>query len=163
MENSQKEWLPITAPGQVKVGTKLRFTIGSEKYSETAKLILHAGTDEEEIIYNKRQNYYLITSMCMENKGSQKNVEYLADAPAEQKAPCPECESNYPLHDIDCTTGRARCEAKAKAKADSRAAFEAHFGLTLRQALRTQDGSAYQMSNIQDKWEGWQAAKGEAK
>lgn len=73
-------WHPITAPGQVKVGTKLRFTIGDDKYSETAKLILHPGTDKEEIIYNKPQNYYLITSMCMANKGSQKNVEFFAAA-----------------------------------------------------------------------------------
>lgn len=73
----QPGWQPITAPGQVKAGTKLRFTIGDDKYSETAKLILHPGTDKEEIIYNKRQNYYLITSMSIANKGSQRNVEFL--------------------------------------------------------------------------------------
>lgn len=62
----------------MKVGDKLRFTIGDEKYSEVAKLILHPGTDQEEIIYNKRRNYYLITSMAIANRGSQKNVRVLA-------------------------------------------------------------------------------------
>jgi hypothetical protein len=84
------EWKSITAPGQVKVGTRLRFTIGDDKYSETAKLILHPGTDAEEIIYNKRKNYYLITSMAIVNLGSQKNVEYLATpaaVPAEPSDP----------------------------------------------------------------------------
>lgn len=71
-------WKAITAPGQVKVGDKLRFTIGDKKYSQRAKLILHAGSDKEEIIYNRRQNYYLITSMAMANKGSQKDVQFLA-------------------------------------------------------------------------------------
>ncbi|MGB6053776.1 MAG: hypothetical protein WBG17_00905 [Burkholderiaceae bacterium] len=73
-------WKPITASGQVKVGDKLRFTIGSRSYRETAKLILHPATDREEIIYNKRQNYYLITSMAIKDKGSQKNVEFMSVA-----------------------------------------------------------------------------------
>jgi hypothetical protein len=72
-----RTWQPITKPGQVKVGDKLRFTIGDDKFSETAKVILHAGTDREEIIYNKRRNYYLITSLSIKNSGSSKNVEFL--------------------------------------------------------------------------------------
>jgi hypothetical protein len=72
-----QEWKPLTAPGQVKVGTKLRFTIGDDKYSEKAKLILHPGTDKEEIIYNKGKNYYLITSVAIEKRG-QRNCEFLA-------------------------------------------------------------------------------------
>lgn len=78
------DWKPISAPGQVNVGAKLRFTIGDEKFSETAKQILNAGVETEEIIYNKRKNYYLITSMAIQNKGSQKNVEFLA---ASKKSP----------------------------------------------------------------------------
>jgi hypothetical protein len=77
-QQSKPDWQRITKPGSVKIGDKLRFTIGDDKYSETAKLILNAGTDKEEIIYNRRKNYYLITSMAIENKGSQKNVEFLA-------------------------------------------------------------------------------------
>jgi hypothetical protein len=75
---SASGWQPITKPGQVRVGDKLRFTIGDDRYSETAKELLHAGTEQEEIIYNKRRNYYLITSMAIANRGSQKNVEFLA-------------------------------------------------------------------------------------
>jgi hypothetical protein len=71
-------WQPITQPGQVKLGDKLRFNIGDEKYGETAKVILYPGTDREEIIYNKSRNFYLITSMAIQNKGSQKNVEFLS-------------------------------------------------------------------------------------
>ena len=78
-------WMRITAPGQVKVGTKLRFNIGDKNYAETAKQILDPGTAKEEIIYNKRKNYYLITSMAINGTGSAKNVEYLATPhPAEQ-------------------------------------------------------------------------------
>jgi len=72
-----KTWQRITKPGQVKVGDELRFTIGDQKLSKKAKLIIAAGTDREEIIYNKSRNYYLITSMAINNEGSQKNVEFL--------------------------------------------------------------------------------------
>lgn len=34
-------------------------------------------------------------------------------------APCPECKTNYPLHDLDCATGRARGAAKRSTSADS--------------------------------------------
>ncbi|HJV75453.1 MAG TPA: hypothetical protein VJ654_14600 [Noviherbaspirillum sp.] len=77
-QQSNPGWQRITKPGQVNVGDKLRFTIGDDKYNETAKVILYPGTDKEEIIYNTRKNYYLITSMAIENKGSQKNVECFA-------------------------------------------------------------------------------------
>jgi hypothetical protein len=82
-------WQAVTKPGQVKVGDKLRFTIGDDKYSATATLILHAGTDAEEIIYNKRKNYYLITSMAIANRGSQKSVEFLSAALQPVTPPAP--------------------------------------------------------------------------
>jgi hypothetical protein len=75
-------WELVTHAGQVQVGDKLRFMLCDEVHNVTAKLILHAGTDKEEIIYNKARNYYLITSMTIAGKGSQKNVEVLIkDAP----------------------------------------------------------------------------------
>lgn len=70
-------WKRITAPGQVKVGDKLRFNIGDDKFSETVKQILHPGTAREELIYNKHKNYYVITSNAITNFGSSKNVEFL--------------------------------------------------------------------------------------
>ena len=75
-------WQPITGPGQVRIGDELYFTIGDEEFYESAKAILDPGTDKEEIIYNKRRNYYLITSMALANKGSQKNVKFRHAAPA---------------------------------------------------------------------------------
>lgn len=85
-EPSAPQWKPITAPGQVKVGDKLRFNIGSEKFSETVKLIIHKGMPDEEIIYNKTRNFYLITSMCIKGTGQSKNVEFLATSSAAKGA-----------------------------------------------------------------------------
>lgn len=74
-------WKRITAPGQVKVGDKLRFTIGDSAYRETVKQILDPGTDREELIYNKRMNYYVITKNAMTDFGSSKNVEFQSAEP----------------------------------------------------------------------------------
>ncbi len=71
-------WMKITKPGQLKVGDKLRFTIGDVLHNRMVKRILNAGTDHEEIIYNIGRNYYLITSMAIDGSGSQKNVQYLS-------------------------------------------------------------------------------------
>jgi hypothetical protein len=73
----KKTWQRITKPGQVKTGDKIRFNIGDKKFIETAKQLLDAGKDSEEIIYNIHKNFYLITSMSIKNEGSQKNVEFL--------------------------------------------------------------------------------------
>jgi len=72
------DWQPVTRAGQVKVGDKLRFWIGDTGYAETASQILHAGTDAEEVIYNKRSNYYFITSMVIKGRSNHKRVEVLA-------------------------------------------------------------------------------------
>lgn len=77
-----ESWQPVTGPGQVKMGDKLRFTIGDNKYSETAKLILHPGTDKEEVIYSKRRNFYFIMAMVMSGFSNHKNVEFMSRAPA---------------------------------------------------------------------------------
>jgi hypothetical protein len=83
-----REWQPVTAPGQVRKGDKLRFKIGDKEYSERAKLILHAGTDKEEVIYDKGRNFYFITAMVMSGFSNHKCVEVLAAAasPAAQPA-----------------------------------------------------------------------------
>jgi len=72
------DWQPVTRAGQVKVGDKLRFWIGDTGYAETARQILHAGTDAEEVIYNKRNNYYFITSMVINGRSNHKRVEVLS-------------------------------------------------------------------------------------
>lgn len=82
-DSARQEWKRITAPGQVKVGDKLRFTIGDEPFSERVKQIINPGYPDEELIYNKRRNFYVITSNAITNFGSSKNVEFLARASAE--------------------------------------------------------------------------------
>ena len=44
---------------------------------------------------------------------------------------------------------------------DAHAAFEMHFQLSSRQAWKTKDGNDYLNKDIQAKWMGWNAAKGE--
>jgi hypothetical protein len=76
-----REWQLVTRPGQVRKGDKLRFKIGDKRYDERAKLILHPGTDKEEVIYDKGRNYYFITAMVMSGFSNHKCVEVLAAAP----------------------------------------------------------------------------------
>jgi hypothetical protein len=82
-------WTPITGPGQVQKGDRLRFTIGDKPYSEKAKLILLPGTDKEEVVYDIGRNFYFITSMVVGGRGNHKGVEVLARtaAPAQCAAP----------------------------------------------------------------------------
>lgn len=82
-DSARLEWKRITAPGQVKVGDKLRFTIGDVLFNERVKQIINPGYPDEELIYNKRRNFYVITSNAITNFGSSKNVEYLARASSE--------------------------------------------------------------------------------
>lgn len=81
-DSARLEWRRITAPGQVKVGDKLRFMIGDVLFNERVKQIINEGRADEELIYNKRRNFYVITSNAITNFGS-KNVEFLARASAE--------------------------------------------------------------------------------
>lgn len=55
-----------------------------------------------------------------------------------------------------------RLSAPVVPTADSRAAFEAHFNLSSRQAWRTKDQSGYLNSEVQAWWKGWQAAQEDA-
>jgi hypothetical protein len=75
-QDEREGWQRVTAPGQVKVGDKLRFTIGDKAYSEKAKLILNAGREGEEVIYDKSRNYYFITKCVLSGFSNHKNVEF---------------------------------------------------------------------------------------
>lgn len=86
-QEREATWQPITKPGQVKVGDKLRFELCGESKTHTVKLVLDAGTDREEIIYHKANNWYVITSNAIAGMGSQKNVEFLPKARADLAAP----------------------------------------------------------------------------
>ena len=73
-------WTPITGPGQVQKGDRLRFTIGDKLYSEKAKLILLPSTDKEEVVYDIGRNFYFITSMVVGGRSNHKGVEVLRSA-----------------------------------------------------------------------------------
>lgn len=70
------EWLPITSTGQVRAGMRLRFTIGDKQLMGSAKQVLHAGTEKEEVIYDKGRNFYFITSMVLDGSSNHKSVEF---------------------------------------------------------------------------------------
>ncbi len=55
-----------------------------------------------------------------------------------------------------------KTEKHQPAPTDAHAAFEAHFGLSTRQAWKHKNGE-YMNSDIQARWEGWQASREEPK
>lgn len=70
------QWKPVTGPGQVHHGDRLRFTVGDNQHQQRAKSILHWGTDREEVVYDKGRNFYFITSMVANGSSNHKGVEY---------------------------------------------------------------------------------------
>lgn len=77
----EQKWLPLDRPGLVQAGDKLRFRIGQNEYRERVKEVLNAGTDEEEILYDRQQNFYFITSMVVLGTSAHKDVEVLKSSP----------------------------------------------------------------------------------
>lgn len=80
MDEAAKQdiWQPLTGPGQIREGYKVRFILAGKTITATAKLILHSGTDREEIIYNRAKNHYFITSMAVDGTSQHKSVEFLS-------------------------------------------------------------------------------------
>jgi len=74
------EWTEVEGAGQVKPGDELRFRIGDKQFSERAKLILHAGTDKEEVIYDRKRYFYFITAMVLSGSSNHKNVYFRPSA-----------------------------------------------------------------------------------
>lgn len=56
---------PLTRAGQIKVGDILIIDDGEEVKSYTAKIVINAGTEKEEIVLRKKRNVYFITSMYL--------------------------------------------------------------------------------------------------
>lgn len=75
-EATDAEWQPLRAAGQIHAGDRLRFNVGDRKIEASAKLILHQGTDLEEVVYDRKNNFYFITSMALEGTSSHKGVEF---------------------------------------------------------------------------------------
>lgn len=95
-----KLWIPLTAPGQVQLGDWLSFSVAGEVSYAIAREILNPGTDAEEVIYNRKKNYYFITSMVVAGTSSHKGV-LLSHFDTEHKpralkfyplGKCPECD-----------------------------------------------------------------------
>ncbi|QZI68713.1 hypothetical protein K5F93_20230 [Pseudomonas protegens] len=91
-----KLWIPLTAPGQVQPGDWLSFSVAGEVSYAIAREILNHGTDAEEVIYNRKKNYYFITSMVVAGTSSHKDVlRYGTQATGLEFYPlgkCPECD-----------------------------------------------------------------------
>ena len=66
-------WVPLTLPGMVKQGDFIRFDLSGKQLIKRVKEVLNPGTEKEEIIYNRKRNYYLITSMAINGLSYQKN------------------------------------------------------------------------------------------
>lgn len=67
-------WRPLANQGQIQPGDYLSFTVGGRALCVKAQQVLFAGTDREEVVYNRRQNHYFITAMAMEGTSSHKAV-----------------------------------------------------------------------------------------
>lgn len=67
-------WHPLSGAGQISAGDWLCFTVGGKFFCVQAREILNAGTDREEIIYNRSKNHYFITSMAVSGESSHKGV-----------------------------------------------------------------------------------------
>ena len=78
---SAPAWLPITAPGQVHPDDLVTFKIGGARHTRKVRAVLNPGSDREELVYNLKRNFYLITSMCIAGEGSQKYVMFHSRPP----------------------------------------------------------------------------------
>ncbi|MBV4524392.1 hypothetical protein KVG88_30420 [Pseudomonas sp. SWRI74] len=67
-------WVSLSAPGQIQPGDFLSFTVGGSPVCATARQVLFAGTDREEIVYNRQRNHYFITAMALDGSSSHKDV-----------------------------------------------------------------------------------------
>lgn len=77
-DNFNELWQPLTGAGQVNSGDKLRFSIGDQKHLVLVSAITDKGTVREELIYDLKKNYYLITSMVISGESQAKNVEFMS-------------------------------------------------------------------------------------
>lgn len=63
-------WQDMTDYGQVKAGDFISFFIGDTHYDERVKEVLDAGTDREELIYNNKKNFYVISKNVLTGFGN---------------------------------------------------------------------------------------------
>lgn len=71
--NIPNDWR-VTKFGQIKTGDVISLVCGDKHICTTAKEILNAGTNREEVIYNRKKNHYFITSMVLDGTSMHKHV-----------------------------------------------------------------------------------------
>lgn len=71
---------PLREPGQIKEGDLLRFSTSDGMEEAIAREVLYPGTDTEEVIVNKRRNYYFITAKAIEGTSWVKDVQIIPKA-----------------------------------------------------------------------------------
>lgn len=67
-------WQPLTAPGQIQVGDWLSFMVSGRFICAPVRLVIDAGTDREEVVYNRGKNHYFVTSMAVDGTSTHKGV-----------------------------------------------------------------------------------------
>jgi hypothetical protein len=81
----------LTKSGQIKVGDVISMVMAGRRICTSAKEVLNAGTDKEEIVYNRKKNHYFITSMVLNGTSNHKEV-FIIPADSLSAAPKPEGE-----------------------------------------------------------------------
>jgi hypothetical protein len=78
-EGQAVAWTPLNSAGQIQAGDFIRFNIGEAEFVERAAEILNSGSADEEVVYNKKRNYYFITSMALDGSSNHKNIQVLSN------------------------------------------------------------------------------------
>jgi hypothetical protein len=73
------EWIKVTGYGQIKPGALIKFKSGDQIIETTVKDVHFSGTKHEEIIYDKKNNYYFIVQMVIEGSSHAKDLVYKHD------------------------------------------------------------------------------------
>ena len=68
----------LTNSGQIQPGDTIHCEFKGKSQKYRAKEVLNAGTDQEEILLNKKKNLYFITSMAVEGTSWAKNVRFVS-------------------------------------------------------------------------------------
>lgn len=70
-------WRNLTGVGQIKKGDCLRIWLGDKTLTVKAQAILNPGQTSEEVVYNRKRNYYFIVSMVLDGSSLVKAVEFM--------------------------------------------------------------------------------------
>ena len=66
--------IKLTDYGQITEGDFIIIDFCGARMCVTANQVLQKGTENEEIVYNRKKNFYFITSMVLDGTSNHKNV-----------------------------------------------------------------------------------------